>query len=226
MQKPPRHSADLDVRQAQPSQDMENRMIIAIDGPSASGKGTLARALATRLGYAYLDTGALYRMVGLRVAQSGTDPNDEQACAAIAASLDPSLFKDADLRGELVGGYASKVAALPKVRTALLKLQRDFAAKPPGAVLDGRDIGTVICPNAKHKFYVTASVDARASRRHKETPGSDLLAIKADILARDERDATRMVAPLKPAEDAIIIDTSSLTPQMALDKVLAAIAAA
>ena len=198
-------------------------MIIAIDGPSASGKGTLARALAAALNYHYLDTGALYRMVGLSVARKGIDPTDEEACAAIAASLDPSTFVDADLRGELVGGYASKVAVLPKVRAALLKLQRDFAAKPPGAVLDGRDIGTVICPKADFKFYITASVEARAQRRYLEIPGSDLLAIKADILARDERDATRMVAPLKPAADAVLIDTSDLSPHQALQQVLSRI---
>jgi cytidylate kinase len=198
-------------------------LIIAIDGPSASGKGTLARALAATLSYHYLDTGALYRMVGLSVARKGIDPTDEEACAAIAGSLDPSTFVDADLRGELVGGYASKVAVLPKVRAALLKLQRDFAAKPPGAVLDGRDIGTVICPKADFKFYITASVEARAQRRYLEIPGSDLLAIKADILARDERDATRMVAPLKPATDAVLIDTSDLSPQQALQQVLSRI---
>ena len=195
-------------------------MIIAIDGPSASGKGTLARALASKLNSHFLDTGALYRMVGLTVANKAIDPNDEEACAAVAASLDPSAFADADLRGELIGGYASKVAVLPKVRAALLKLQRDFAARPPGAVLDGRDIGTVICPQADFKFYITASVAARAERRHLETPGSDLLAIKADILARDERDANRMVAPLKPAVDAVVIDTSHLAPADALQKVL------
>jgi cytidylate kinase len=179
--------------------------------------------LAATLSYHYLDTGALYRMVGLSVARKGIDPTDEEACAAIAASLDPSTFVDADLRGELVGGYASKVAVLPKVRAALLKLQRDFAAKPPGAVLDGRDIGTVICPKADFKFYITASVEARAQRRYLEIPGSDLLAIKADILARDERDATRMVAPLKPATDAVLIDTSDLSPQQALQQVLSRI---
>jgi len=195
-------------------------LIIAIDGPSASGKGTLAKALAAKLGYHFLDTGALYRMVGLTIVNKAIDPNNEEACAAVAASLDPSTFVDTDLRGELVGGYASKVAVLPKVRAALLKFQRDFAVKPPGAVLDGRDIGTVICPQADFKFYITASVEARAERRHLETPGSDLLAIKADILARDERDANRMVAPLRPAADAVVIDTSHLAPVDALQMVL------
>jgi CMP/dCMP kinase len=127
------------------------------------------------------------------------------------------------LRGELVGGYASKVAALPKVRAALLHFQREFAAHEPGAVLDGRDIGTVICPKADHKFFVTASVAARAARRHAESPGETLAAITADIQARDERDSTRAVNPLKPAADAILIDTSDLTPQQALATALAAI---
>jgi len=199
-------------------------MIIAIDGPSASGKGTLGRALAAKLGYHYLDTGALYRMVGLSVQRRGLDPADEEAATAIAASLDPASFQDAELRGEGVGSYASKVAVLPKVRAALLKFQRDFAARQPGSVLDGRDIGTVVCPDADFKFYVTASVAARAERRHREHPASDLAVISADIKARDERDTGRAIAPLKPADDAIIIDNSELTPHEALDAVLAAIA--
>jgi cytidylate kinase len=199
-------------------------MIIAIDGPSASGKGTLGRALARKLGYHYLDTGALYRMVGLVVQRRGIDPASEEEAAAIAASLDPSAFQDAELRGEGVGSTASQIAALPKVRAALLKFQRDFAAKAPGAVLDGRDIGTVVCPNADFKFFVTASVEARAGRRHREHPTSDLTVITEDIRARDERDANRAVAPLKPADDAILIDNSELTPDEALAAVEQAIA--
>ncbi|MBG1233923.1 (d)CMP kinase [Aestuariivirga litoralis] len=198
-------------------------MIIAIDGPSASGKGTLGRALAHKLGYHYLDTGALYRMVGLSVQRRGLDPTDQESAAAIAASLDPSSFQDSELRGEGVGSYASKIAALPKVRAALLKLQRDFAQKKPGTVLDGRDIGTVVCPDADFKFFVTASVEARAGRRLREHPTSDLAAITADIKARDERDSNRAVAPLKPAEDSILIDNSELTPDEALQAVLGAI---
>ena len=198
-------------------------MIIAVDGPSASGKGTLAKALALHFGFHYLDTGTLYRMVGLTVQRRGLDPNDEEDCAAVAASLDPASFADAELRGELVGGYASKVAALPKVRAALLHFQRDFAARKPGTVLDGRDIGTVICPQADHKFFVTASLEARAARRHLDSPGETLAAIKADIMARDERDATRAADPLRPAADAVVIDTSDLTPEQALAKALAAI---
>ena len=191
-------------------------MIIASDGPSASGKGTIAKALAKELGFNYLDTGALYRKVGLTVERRGIDPNDEEACATVAASLDLDTFTDEELRGELVGGYASKVAVLPKVRFALLKFQRDFANRVPGSVLDGRDIGTIVCPTADVKFYITASVEARAQRRFLETPRATLAAITADILARDERDQTRMTAPLKPARDAIIVDTSNLTAAQAV----------
>jgi len=195
-------------------------VIIAIDGPSASGKGTIGRAVAERLGYHYLDTGALYRMVGLQVMTAGIDPADEESCAAIAAALEPSKFKDESLRGEQVGSYASKVAVLPKVRSALLKLQRDFAAQKPGAVLDGRDIGTVICPNADFKFYITASVEARAQRRHLEAPEIPLSTIKAEIEARDLRDATRATAPLKPAPDAVVIDTSGMGIEEAVARVM------
>lgn len=195
-------------------------MIIAIDGPSASGKGSIGRAVAQRLGYHYLDTGALYRMVGLEVMRGGIDPHNEAASADIAASWQPSIYKDQDLRGETVGGYASKVAVLPGVRTALLKLQRDFAAKKPGAVLDGRDIGTVICPDADFKFYITASVEARALRRHLEAPEIPLATIKAEIEARDHRDASRTTAPLKPASDAVVIDTSEMGIDEAVAKVM------
>jgi cytidylate kinase len=195
-------------------------VIIAIDGPSASGKGTIGRAVAERLGFHYLDTGALYRMVGLQVMRRGLDPTDEVACSKVAAQLQPSHFNDEELRGELVGGYASKVAVLPAVRIALLKLQRDFALKEPGAVLDGRDIGTVICPDADFKFYITASVEARSQRRHLEAPEIPLATIRADIEARDFRDATRLTAPLKPAADAVVIDTSEMGIEEAVEKVM------
>ena len=198
-------------------------MIIAIDGPSASGKGTIAKALAKHFGYDYLDTGALYRMVGLSVMRRALDPRDEEACAAIAASLDPTHFVDSELRGELVGGYASKVAILPKVRAALLAFQRSFAQRQPGAVLDGRDIGTIICPNADYKFFITASSEARAQRRFRETPGSDLAALRADIEARDLRDSSRSLAPLMSAADAVIVDTTNFNADEALAKVLAKI---
>ena len=177
-------------------------MIIAIDGPSAAGKGTLARAVAKQLGYHFLDTGSLYRMVGLSVLRGSTD------LVVAARNLKPSDFNDAELRDEKVAQAASKVAAIPEVRQALLEFQRSFASKKPGAVLDGRDIGTVICPNADFKFYVTASVQARAVRRFKEleATGVTLEMVAEDVKSRDERDAKQS----QPAEDAILIDTSEL----------------
>ena len=177
-------------------------MIIAIDGPSAAGKGTLARAVAKQLGYHFLDTGSLYRMVGLSVLRGSTD------LVVAARNLKPSDFNDAELRDEKVAQAASKVAAIPEVRQALLEFQRSFASKKPGAVLDGRDIGTVICPNADFKFYVTASVQARAVRRFKElsATGVTLEEITEDVKSRDERDSKQS----QPAEHAILIDTSEL----------------
>ncbi|MGH6908454.1 MAG: (d)CMP kinase, partial [Aestuariivirga sp.] len=130
-------------------------MIIAVDGPAAAGKGTIARAIASHFGYHFLDTGSLYRMVGLAVLRGGNDPHDKVAAAAAAASLNPSAFRDEDLRTEEVGGAASVVAAIPEVRAALLHLQRAFAMRKPGAVLDGRDIGTVVCPDADVKLFIT-----------------------------------------------------------------------
>ena len=187
-------------------------MIIAIDGPSAAGKGTLARAVAKHLGYHFLDTGSLYRMVGLSVLRGAADP------VAAARSLNPAEFNDADLRDEKVAQAASKMAALPEVRQALLEFQRNFAQKKPGAVLDGRDIGTVICPNADFKFYVTASVQARAARRFKELEGTGVTLedITEDIKTRDERDAKQS----QMADDAILIDTSELEADEVLREVI------
>lgn len=187
-------------------------MIIAIDGPSAAGKGTLARGVAKHFGYHFLDTGALYRMVGLLVLRGATDP------VSVAKNLNPADFSDAVLRDENVAQAASKVAAIPDVRLALLHFQRDFAQKKPGTVLDGRDIGTVICPNADFKFYVTASVSSRAERRFKEleATGVTLEEVKDDIKARDERDAKNST----PAEDAILIDSSELTAEECLHEVI------
>jgi cytidylate kinase len=192
--------------------------VIAIDGPTASGKGTLARRLAAHYGYAYLDTGALYRAVGYRVLEAGQDPKDGAAAQKAAAALDPASIPDAELRSDRVGGAASIVAAIPAVREALLALQRGFAADPPGgapgAVLDGRDIGTVICPDADVKLFVTANVTARAKRRTLELAARGLPAdearVLADLRARDQRDMTRAAAPLKPASDAHLLDTTGL----------------
>lgn len=193
-------------------------MIIAIDGPAAAGKGTLARRLAAELDYAYLDTGTLYRAVALQMLRAGQDPGDAAVAAATSAALDPGIFTDPDLRLETTGSAASKVASVPDVRANLLKYQRNFACCPPGdkagAVLDGRDIGTHICPDAPLKLFITASPEVRAERRTKEMlergEVANFAAILADVKARDDRDMNRPDAPMRPAEDAHLLDTSEL----------------
>lgn len=200
-------------------------MIIAIDGPAASGKGTVARRIAEYFGYAYLDTGALYRAVALSVLRAGGDPGDASTAAEHAHNLDPALTEDPEIRTARSGAAASKVAAVPAVRAALLAFQRDFAAHPPGAVagavLDGRDIGTVVCPDAARKIFVIADVEIRATRRFKELLGRGEAAIYARVLAdlreRDERDGTRADAPMRRAEDAMLLDTSHLDPDQAFE---------
>lgn len=202
-------------------------MIIAIDGTSAAGKGTLAKRLQQFYGYAYLDTGALYRAVAKRVLDSGKDPADEAAATAIAEKLDPKemlqLQNDSSIRTEECGQAASKVSAIPSVRQALFDFQRNFALYPvlpdgkpaKGAVLDGRDIGTVVCPDADVKLFLSASAEVRAKRRQKELQEKGICVIYEDVLndvkKRDERDANRATAPLKPAADALILDTSDMT---------------
>ena len=189
-------------------------MIIAIDGPAASGKGTLGKTLAAHYGLRHLDTGLLYRAVAKSVLDAGKRPDDEAAAVAAAQALDPSRFNEAVLKSHAVGEAASVVSAIPEVRAALLALQRAFAAKPPGAVLDGRDIGTVICPDADVKIYVTATPEVRARRRAAEcrVQGREIdeAAVLADILKRDERDMSRAAAPLKQASDAHLLDTTHL----------------
>lgn len=189
-------------------------MIIAVDGPAAAGKGTLARALAAHFGFHFLDTGSLYRMVGLAVLNRDEDPRDPKAATAAAENLDPRAFDAEALRDEEVGKAASIVAAIPTVRAALLDLQRVFAARKPGAVLDGRDIGTVVCPDAEAKIFVTASPEIRARRRALELQqrGDSIAyeAVLADIRERDARDSRRAYAPLVPAADAFVLDTSNL----------------
>lgn len=193
-------------------------MIIAIDGPAAAGKGTLARRLAEHFDFAYLDTGSLYRAVGLGVLRAGKSPEDVSAATDVSASLDRRLFSDPDLRAEQTGNAASAVAAMPRVRANLLDYQRKFAQVPPdnkkGTVLDGRDVGTVVCPDADLKLFVTAEPSVRARRRFLEIEGrgevADFDEILADVRARDERDMNRADAPLKPAEDALLLDTSEL----------------
>ncbi|PCI31829.1 MAG: cytidylate kinase [Alphaproteobacteria bacterium] len=196
--------------------------IIAIDGPAASGKGTLARKLARHLDYAYLDTGALYRAVGLLVARAGGDADNEQDAVLAAQQLAEAdlakITSDPEMKSESTGGLASKVAAIPAVRALLLDFQHQFAASPPGgkagAVLDGRDIGTVVCPEAEVKLFITASVETRAKRRFMEQygeGGSDeqYLAILRDLIRRDERDTQRATAPLKAAKNAHLLDTTN-----------------
>ena len=199
-------------------------MIIAIDGPAAAGKGTLARRLARHYGYDFLDTGSLYRGVGLQVLRAGGDPADSKAAKAAAEHLDLKLLAEPDLRGEAAAKAASQVAAEPAVRAALLDFQRNFARKPPGgrgAVLDGRDVGTVVCPDAKVKLFITASLEARAQRRLRELQDKGQAAIWSAILQdmqdRDARDSRRDVAPLKPAVDAVVIDTTSLSPDQVFE---------
>ncbi|WP_316183694.1 MULTISPECIES: (d)CMP kinase [unclassified Bradyrhizobium] len=189
-------------------------MIIAIDGPAASGKGTLAKRLAAHYGLRHLDTGVIYRAVAHALLTAGIDLKDEARAADVAMSLDPSGFNNPALRSHQVGSAASVVSALPKVREALVAFQRQFASRSPGAVLDGRDIGTVICPDADVKIYVVADPRIRAHRRTLEALSrgepADEAAILADILARDERDQNRAVAPLKQAPDAYLLDNSHL----------------
>ena len=201
--------------------------VIAIDGPAASGKGTIARAVAAALGYAHLDTGTLYRVVGLAVLKRGKDPGDPSAATSAVQALDLSLLEDRALRTAETGVAASKVAAIPAVRDALLEFQRNFASNPPGgqgAVLDGRDIGTVICPDATVKLFVTASPEIRANRRLLElqAQGSTrtLEDVLADIRSRDARDMGRAVAPLRPATDAHLLDTSHLDIETAVARAL------
>jgi CMP/dCMP kinase len=190
-------------------------LIIAVDGPSASGKGTLARLLADHYGLKHLDTGALYRVVGLAMQLSGKDLSDADAAAVCAQRLDLSLLEHPSLRTEGTGRAASIISAFPKVRAALLKLQRDFAHTAPGAVLDGRDIGTVVCPDAKAKLFITADVTVRALRREQDMIACNqpkpFAAILLDLQERDARDSERAEAPLRPAADALMLDTSELT---------------
>jgi cytidylate kinase len=189
-------------------------MIIAIDGPAASGKGTLGKRLAAHYGLRHLDTGLIYRAVAQAVLALGKSPNDKAAAIEAAQRLDPSAFDETVLKTHAVGDAASVVSAIPEVRAALLQFQRDFAAQPPGAVLDGRDIGTVICPDADVKIFVIASPEARARRRALEfrAAGRDIseAAVLQDIRRRDERDMQRAAAPLKRAEDAVLLDTTHL----------------
>jgi cytidylate kinase len=196
-------------------------MIVAIDGPAASGKGTLAKRLAAHLGFHCLDTGLIYRAVARDVALRGFRLDDLWAAVAAARGLDPRELEDPDLRGTAAGDAASIVARIPEVRAALLAYQRDFARRPPGAVLDGRDVGTVVCPDADVKIFVTATPEVRARRRFAEfeARGAGLAyeAVLQDILIRDRRDMGRANAPLTAAADAVLLDTTNLGIEAAFD---------
>jgi cytidylate kinase len=200
-------------------------MIIAIDGPAASGKGTLGKRLAAHFGLRHLDTGLLYRAVAKALIEAGHPLDDHAHAVAAAKALDPARFDEQTLKGHAVGEAASVVSAIPQVRAALLAFQRDFAVRPPGAVLDGRDIGTVICPDADVKIFVVAEPQVRARRRAAELKVSgqaaDEAAILADILRRDERDRTRAIAPLVAAPDAHELDTTRLNVDQAVAAAIA-----
>lgn len=243
----PLHAA---TPQTQQGGHLPQRLIVAVDGPAAAGKGTLAVGLARRMGLGYLDTGALYRAVALAVIESGgnTDRAEDAALAVdiVRRNLTPEFLSAPDLRRPDVAATASKVAAMPVVRQALLDFQRDFARNPKwaftadgqlttsvdeigGAVIDGRDIGTVVCPDAHIKFFVTADPAIRAKRRHAELLGkgvaTTLESVAADMAERDRRDSTREAAPSRAADDAYILDTSHLDAEGALDEALAVIRA-
>jgi CMP/dCMP kinase len=195
-------------------------VIIAVDGPAASGKGTIARALAEHFGLPHLDTGLLYRAVGVATSRGGGDP-DRESDALAACGFDDALLGDPDLRSEAAGGLASRVSIHPAVRAALLKRQQDFARRAGGAVLDGRDIGTVIAPDADAKLFVIASAEVRAQRRLGEDPALDYTTILSDICARDMRDSGRADAPLRQADDADLLDTSDMTIGDAVQRAIA-----
>jgi cytidylate kinase len=201
-------------------------VIIAVDGPTASGKGTIAKALAAHFGLPHLDTGLLYRAVGRQVQLHGGDP-DDAGDALAACDFADSLLDDAILRSEKVGGYASRVSVHPEVRRALYERQRAFALQDSGAVIDGRDIGTVIAPEAEVKLFVTASVAERARRRWLEMQARGnavpLTEIERDIAARDARDMSRKDAPLMAAPDALVIDTTSFNREQAIEAVIEAV---
>jgi cytidylate kinase len=212
---------------------MNTTPVITIDGPTASGKGTVASRVAQTLGFAFLDSGALYRLTALAAIESGMDLGDESALARIAAALDVRFEGERillsghevsdEIRAEAVGVAASRIATLPGVRGALVDLQHDFR-QAPGLVADGRDMGTVIFPDAGLKVFLTASVEARADRRYKQLIGkgfpANMRALLQDLRERDARDTERAVAPLKPAEGAHLLDTSNMTIEQAVEKVL------
>lgn len=197
--------------------------MITIDGPAASGKGTLARRLAWHLGLRHLDSGLLYRATALRLRCAGEGATNVTAAVAAAAAVTEADLTDAALRQPAISGLASEVAAIPAVRTAVLALQRAVASTPPGAVIDGRDIGTVVCPDATVKLFLDARPDVRAARRAADHPDSDPATVAAELAERDRRDTVRAVAPLAVAPDATVIDTSALDAEAVFAVALAVV---
>jgi len=214
---------------------MKNKLLIAVDGPAASGKGTLARKLATHFGIPYLDTGKLYRYVGYQILKKNIDPESCRSGAALKQAIDiankiqPENLNEKALNSEESGRAASIISGIPEIRAALLEFQRNIAKSPAGAVLDGRDIGTVVCPEADFKLFVTASLTARAKRRYKELQSMGLSviypAVLEDLQARDERDSLRKISPLVPAKGAIHIDTTDMDEAAVFEKALSIIMA-
>jgi len=194
---------------------------VAIDGPAAAGKGTIGRAVAREFGFAHLDTGLLYRAVGMQALEDGRGVIDPYWAAEIARRLRSAALARDDLRSARAGQAASKVAALAPVRAALLDFQREFARREGGAVLDGRDIGTVVCPEAEAKLFVTASDERRAARRAAELGAADIAAVLADLRARDARDAGRDIAPMRAAGDALLLDTTDMSIDAAVAEAVA-----
>ena len=205
------------------------KFTVAIDGPAAAGKGTISKAVALRFGFAYLDSGLLYRATGVKALEVGCGVIDPAVAARLAGSLSQTDLDRDDLRTAMAGQAASKVAVMPEVRAALLEFQKNYAKREGGAVLDGRDIGTVICPEAEVKIYITASDEIRAQRRHKELvvtkPDLTVEQVLNDLRARDARDASRDASPMKPADDALLLDTTELSINEAVAQAIAAVQA-
>lgn len=205
-------------------------LLIAVDGPAASGKGTIAKRIAEHFDLDYLDTGSIYRALGYKILNNDLDPSDNKVAIEFAKNITEEDIKNPHLYDEGIGKAASIVAAIPDVRQALLGFQRVFARSPKGAILDGRDIGTVICPEADFKFFITADLEARAERRYKQLQNKGLpiiyQSVKDDLRRRDDRDSKRDVAPLKRADDAIYIDTTDMDADEVFEKVLSVILSA
>lgn len=202
---------------------MSKRIVIAIDGPAASGKGTLSRRIANHLDIPFLDTGRIYRAAAIKLVYDDKDPQDKEAAIDAASRLRAEDLANPQLRQEKVGKIASIISAYPEVREILLQFQRDFASREEGAVLDGRDIGTVVCPDAELKLFITASIEARARRRYQELTGQGIevnyQSVLQDLQDRDRRDSERDAAPLEAAKDAVVIDTSDMTAEEVFIKV-------